>query len=466
MPETRAALAPKAATFRRALWIALFLLTVSAAVGRGEDKYTLEEPVDDSRVFGIGMRMDVNGKVQTRDEKNQVVDLPLNVTAALSYRERRLLGLGASAEGLRAVREYEQAQVDITVSDEQSTVKLPDALKLMVAQGRSGGIELYSLGGLLSAQELDLVTPPCDSLGFIALLPLAPVEVGEEWEPAPWVAQFLARLEASTTSKLKCKLTKVADGAAEITFNGAVKGAVQGTPSDVQLSGSIDYDLKLKCITGAALQQTEKRDVGAVSPGLDVTARLKILRKPASVPGRVTEERVLDASLAAPPDTAMKLRFETPWSLSLLHPRDWHLFQMTEQVAIFRLLDQGLFVAQCNLSPIPSAKAGEHTSEQVFQNDIQQSLGERLKVMGTGETVASTDGYHVYRITAEGVIGERPLTWIYYLVADPTGRQASVMFAVDTPLVKKLADRDREFVKSLRFGPPKTTSLLGNQSSR
>lgn len=452
-----------AGIWRRTMLVWLCGWALGAAAG---ETYTLEEPVDDNRVYGIGMRMDVTGKVQTRSEKNELVDLPLSVTAAISYRERRMLGLGAAAESLRSVREYEQAQVDIEVADEKSTVKLPDALKLMAAQGRSSGAELYSLGGILSAQELDLVTPPCDSLGFIALLPLAPVEVGEEWKPAPWVAQFLARLEATETSELTCKLVKVENGAAEISFTGSAKGAVQGTPSQVTLAGSIDYDLKLKCITGAALRQTEKRDVGAVSPGLDVSARLRILRKPAQVAGRVSEVKVLDVAMTAPPDAAMKLRFESPWTLSLLHSRDWHLFQQNEQVAIFRLLDQGLFVTQCNLSPIPSAKAGEHTSEQVFQNDIQQSLGTRLKVLGAGETLKSADDYYIYRITAEGVIGERPLTWIYYLIAAPSGRQASVMFAIDTPLVEKLGQRDREFVQSIRFGAPRTTSLLGNGSTR
>jgi len=437
------------------LWLILLSGSVSAA-----EKYTLEEPVDDARAYGIGMRVDVNGKVQTRGADNQPTDLPLHVTAAISYRERRMLGPGTGAETYRSVRDYETAQVDIEVSDEKTSSKLPDPLKLIVAQGRASGLELYSLGGLLSAQELELVTPPCDSLGFIALLPLAPVEVGEEWTPAPWVAQFIARLEASTKSELKCQLVKVKDGIAAVSFQGSVKGAVQGTPSEVSFTGTFDYDLKGQCIVDAQLQQTEKRDIGAVSPGLDVKANLRILRKPAQVPGRVADPQVVDVALLPAPATALHLRFESPWNLSLLHGRDWHLFQQTEQVAIFRLLDQGLFVTQANLSPIPSAKPGEHTSEATFQNDIQRSLGDKLKVLGSGETIPTTDGRYIYRITAEGAIAERAVTWIYYLCADAAGRQASVMFAIDTPLLEKLAQRDREFVQTLRFGAPQVTKLL------
>lgn len=440
-------------------------LTFSSALAAA-DKVTLEEPVDDIRVYGVGMRVDVHGKVQTQGPGNKTVDLPLNVTASLSYRERRMLGLGAGAEALRGVREYEQAQVDIEIAEEKTSTRLPDALKLVVAQGKSSGLDLYSLGGILSPQELELITPPCDSLGFIALLPPASVDIGEEWTPPVWVPQFLARLEATTLAEMKCKLVSVKDGAAEIRFTGQAKGAVQGTPSEVTLSGSIDYDIKQQCITSAELTQTEKRAVGAVTPGLDVSARLRILRKPAQVPGRVNDPRVVDLALNAPPESALHLRFESPWNLSLLHSRDWHLFQQTPQVAIFRLLDQGLFVAQCNLSPIPSAKPGERTSPETFQSDIRQSLGANLKVLGAGETIPSKEGYSTYRITAQGAIGDRPLTWIYYLLADPSGRQASVLFSVDTPLVEKLADRDRQLVNSLQFGPPKTTSLLSPGTAR
>lgn len=446
-------------------WMLLWL-TVLAGPTIAAEKYTLEEPVDDNRVYGIGMRVDVHGKVQTRGADNMAVDLPLTVTAAISYRERRMLGPGAASEAYRSVRDYDTAQVDIEVAEEKTTTKLPDPLKLMVAQGRTNGLELYSLGGLLSAQELELVTPPCDSLGFIALLPLAPVEISEEWTPAPWVAQFLARLEASTKSELKCRLIKVQGDIASVSFQGSVKGAVQGTPAEVSLSGSFDYDLMAKCIVEAELQQTEKREIGAVSPGLDVQARLRVLRKPAQVPGRVADPKVIDVALLPPPNTAVKLRFESPWNLSLLHSRDWHLFQQTEQVAIFRLLDQGLFVTQANLSPIPSAKPGEHTSEATFQNDIQRSLGDKLKVLGSGETLPTTDGRYIYRITAEGAIAERAVTWIYYLCADAAGRQASVMFAIDTPLLEKLAQRDRDFVQTLRFGAPQVTKLLETGPAR
>jgi hypothetical protein len=445
---------------------ALVLCCLFGATTLAADKYRLEEPVDDTRVFGIGMRLDVHGKVQTRGEENKTIDLPLTASAAISYRERRLLGPGADAEGLRSARDYEQAQVDIAVDEEKTTVLLPDALKLAVAQGRTSGLEIYSLGGLLSAQELELLTPPSDSLGLIALLPTSEVDVGEEWSPPRWVGQFLARLEAATKSEVTCKLASVENNIAKVTFSGTVTGAVQGATSEVTLVGSFDYDLQSKSIRSADLQQTEKRSVGVVSVGLDISARLRLLRKPAQVAGRVANVAVIDAATPEPPASALLLRFESPWSLGLLHARQWHLFKQTEQVAIFRLLDRGLFLAQCNLSPIPSAKPGDHTSAEVFEGDIRQSLGTRLKTLGQAEVVPTTDRRFIQRVTADGVIGDRKLTWIYYLLADPSGKQASLMFALDAEQLEKLGLRDREFVQSVRFGAPATTAILKSPPAR
>lgn len=438
----------------------LWCLACGAALARADDKFRLEEAIDDTRVFGVGLRLDVNGKVQTRGDDNKPLDLPLHAAAAISYRERRLVGIGAGAETLRAVRDYEQAQVDIEISEEKTQVRLPDALKLSVVQGQPGGLDVYSLGGAFSAQELDLLTPPCDSLGLTTLLPRSEVAVGEEWSPASWVAQFLARLEAASKAEMKCRLVSVQNEVAKISFAGQVTGAAQGAPSEVRLEGTVDYDLKTKSIVSADVQQTEKRAIGAVSVGLDVAARLRLLRKPAQVPGRVAHQTVLDAAAADPPPTALALRFESPWGFSLLHGRQWHLFKQTEQVAILRLLDEGLFVAQCNLAPIAAAKPGGHTSPEVFQNDVRQALGGRLKTLGEPERIPTKDGRHVFRVVAQGEVGERKLTWIYYLCADPTGKQASLLFSLDTDLVEKLGERDRELVHSLRFGAPAVTAIL------
>ena len=57
-------------------------------------------------------------------------------------------------------RDYEITQAEITVADQKTNSQLDDRLKLMVAQGRPEGVELYSLSGPLTSHEVDLLRAP------------------------------------------------------------------------------------------------------------------------------------------------------------------------------------------------------------------------------------------------------------------------------------------------------------------
>ena len=137
----------------------------------------------------------------------------------------------------------------------------------------------------------------------------------------------------------------------------------------------------------------------------------------------------------------------------MLHSRAWHLFHETDKMVIFRLLDQGALIAQCNISSIATVKPGMHTSEAEFQTDIRSALGENLKSIDSVKTLPTSDGRYVLQVTATGKTGDRPMTWLYYLVADPSGRQASFQVTVDASHLENLANREREFIDSIRFLP-------------
>ena len=47
------------------------------------------------------------------------------------------------------------------------------------------------------------------------------------------------------------------------------------------------------------------------------------------------------------------------------------------------------------------------------------------------------------------------MRWIYYLVAEPQGRQAAFTFTVEQKLVERFADADKPIVQSLRFAAAK-----------
>ena len=354
---------------------------------------------------------------------------------------------------MRSVREYETATADIQVGESKSTTRLPDSLKLIVAQGRTEGVELYSLSGLLTGDELNLIRSPADSLALISLLPGKELSVGETWTVSGWAFQMLTSLDAVVKGELVCTLASVEKGIAKITMAGDLEGATVGSLTEVKVSGFFLYNLEGKYISDTDFVQTETRTVGPVSPGLDITARIRLLRQPAKVPGRLADAKIIDNAANDAGDAAKSLRFESPWNISIQHGRQWHECTIDEKMAIFRMLDDGNFIAECSLTHISPAKPGEHLSEQVFLSDIRRSLGDQFRTMSKGDIIPASDRKFIYQVTAEGVDGERPVTWVFYLVADPSGRQASLKFEVDTASYDKLAKQDRELVNSLMFGP-------------
>lgn len=414
---------------------------------------SLAEPPENGRVFDVRAELRVEGKLEVATGPGRTATLPIEVDAQANYLERRLSGTGRDARTLRSLRQYSRAESKIVVDKETSFYRLRPQRGRIIAQGTFAGIERHSPAGPLMRIELDLLRMPGDSLAVLGLLPDGPVQPGDEWTPAGWVAPLLADLEAAAKSELTCKLDSISGDIATISFQGKLEGANDGAETSIALAGSFGFDIRNGHVRSLALRQTEKRVPGAVSPGLEVTATMKLVRTPASVSGPLTDEVARSIPLDPPPG-ALLLEFQAPGETMFLHDRGWHLFKQAGKVAILRLVDQGSFIAQCNVASIPAAGPGEHTPPEQFQRDIQTSLGERFGAFAESRRIDTGDGRFLFRVTAVGTSGETAMTWIYYLCADPSGRQVSFVFAAESELKDRLGDRPDEIVRSVRFLPP------------
>lgn len=424
------------------------------------ESYRLDEPITDARVYAVTSRVDVEGRLETLDASNKTRTLKLEANGSLGYRERRLSGTGRDAQALRTLRFYDEADARVTVESNVTSMRLPDDRRLIVAQGERDGATVYSPSGPLTFRDVELLRTPADSLALLALLPDEPVVVGEKWRPETWALQMLTGTDAVLKSALTCELESVADGTARVRFAGELEGANQAAQTEIELSGRYDYDLKRGYIKRLELKQREKASAGPVAPALEVTAKVVLERTLSDDAGP------LSASVASripldPDPSLMLLRFDAPGGVRFHHDRGWHLFHQTGEVAILRLIDEGSFVAQLNVTRIPDAEPGRHTSEVKFQQDIRESLGGKLSRIEKAEQLETEDGRFLYRVTATGeVLGaaedgkkakQIPMTWTYYLCAAPSGRQVSLLFAVETELLEKLDERDLEIVSGLEF---------------
>jgi hypothetical protein len=180
-------------------------------------------------------------------------------------------------------------------------------------------------------------------------------------------------------------------------------------------------------------------------------------------PGRLTDQ-FASANSLQPDDSQLLLQFDAePWGMNFRHGRDWYVFQAilesNPKVVILRLMDQGSLICQCNISPVPAAPAGEHASLDQFEADIAEALGDNLERIVSRDEIPSDDERKIFRFVTEGHIQvagnagavEIGMQWIYYLVAAPSGKQVSAVFAIEPAYLETLAGRDVEMMRRVRF---------------
>ena len=428
-----------------------------------DDAYSLEEPDTDSRPRMTTVQVAIEGDVVTNSGGGKTLRHDLNASAAYRFTERRLPGGGRDAKEFRSVRAFTQAAVRTKISDRLSESSLHPTLRIIAVNGRREGLQRYSPTGLLTRESLDLLDVPGDPLAVAALLPDRDVEIGEEWKPADWAVQMLTAMEAVEESSMSCTLASVEGDTGRVTFSGNAAGVRLGAPSNIDLEGEFDYDFKDKLITKIRLNQKEKAAIGTVTPGIDTQVRVTVDRTLTEADGGLTEAVLESLPLEPPPERLPLILNAEPWRLRLVHGRSWHVFhasyENTPKVVILRLLEQGSFLCQCNFSPVASVEAGRHTPLAEYEASIQQALGEQFQEFAERTEVPTEDGRKIFRVTAVGNYqvpeGDEvkivPMSWTYYLVTHPSGRQVSFVFAVEPKMRESLADRDVRLVESLLF---------------
>ncbi|MEX0726242.1 MAG: hypothetical protein WD065_08235 [Planctomycetaceae bacterium] len=441
----------------------LLLLIGSLTAPVLADAVTLTESVNDARVFEVEGTVDITGTLETPVGQGKSQSLPLKAKGTIHFKERRLPGSGRNAESLRQFREYlPDVGSEIEVRKQIASLRLRPSRRLMIAQGRREGTEYFTPLGTLLYNELELLQFPGETLCCLGMLPVNPVEAGETWQPESWVVQMLTATEAVIKSELTCTLVKVDAKQATISYTGQVEGADDGAEGTVVVNGEFIYDLEQHHIAGLKQEQSETRSIGAVSPGLKVTAKTAWTRKPTNDTGKLTDDQADRIPLDPQPEWLL-LSMESPWNIRFDYDRNWHLFHETDKAAVFRLVEDGSVVAQFNVTNIADTAAGQHTSEEIFQADIRESLGDRLKEITQAEQLKTDDGRFLYRVTAVGVAktkndsGEEKsidITWFYYLCAAPAGEQVAFVFSVESSLIEQLANRDLGIVQSLQFVKP------------
>jgi len=451
---------------RRQLRVYLSLCCLACGVSefcsmaRSADRYDLGLTTEARPTFAVTSDIKLAGKFYTHADDPQTRRWTLTSAASYRYRERRFPGSGPRAAAFRSLRLYDKAESRIQVGQRTTSLQLHPQLKLIVACGQADGVELFSARHLFRRADLELLSVPGDSLAIQALLPRKPVSVGDTWQATDWGLQMLCDLDALISGRLTCELKSVEQNLARIDLQGTASGATAGAEAKLTIEGHCLFDVRQQSFRELHLTQTEQRNPGTVSPGMDITADVVCKWSPVS-----TDPALSDAAAAAipvkPPPAMQQLSFVIPESIRFRHTRNWHVFHQSRDTTILRLLDRGRLVAQCDITLLPAAQPGQHLPESKFVADIRESLGNQLERLGPGQSTTADNKLFRFRIVAEGRNSGQKVRWIYYLLADRSGRQTALMFRVAESERGRFAAQDQQIAASLEFLPrsprPRTT---------
>lgn len=435
----------------------LLLLTAGTQIGSAQNEqpeessrptYVLNESNLPGKTFAVEYDLDVTGQVEERVPDNETRTFKIESTATLKYSERHLPSAGRNEAALRSIRFFDQHQTDVTIGDRKTELRLPQKNRLFVVEGRNFELLYYPPSALLSANVLEQLRIPFDSLASLGLLPRTAVKQGDTWKPETWALQLLTGVEAILKQECLCTLTKVDGNIAFVKFEGKVSGGRFGAATAVRFIGQYEFDLDRKYLRDLVVSQTEKSSISPVSPGLDVAANIHFTRTPQSSHPQLTDK--LAESIPLDPDPVrLLLAYTSPWEARLLHTRNWHV--IPGKFVLLRLMDSGSLITQGTMMGLPKMEPGKHVPEEQFQKDIVRSLGKKLSKVQSAEEIETTDGRFLYRVIANGNSNGRAMTWIYYLAAHPDGRQVSFVFSTESELMETLNERDIDLIRTIQW---------------
>jgi hypothetical protein len=115
------------------------------------------------------------------------------------------------------------------------------------------------------------------------------------------------------------------------------------------------------------------------------------------------------------------------------------------------MIDQGVLIAQCNISSLPDLAAGKRVQLPEFQADIEKALGKNFGQFVEASQQRSERGHRVLRAVVSGLASELPIQWVYYHLSDDKGRQTALVFTMEAKLVEKFAGADESIVGTFEF---------------
>ncbi len=423
-------------------------------------------------LFRVRIEMDVEGNLTVPNNplvsKRKAATLPLKSRAVVDY-EERVMGLIADRTAQAAERYYHEAVTRGTIGKHQKSLELRDAMRRLNV-GRDGSQWLtYSPDGFLTDLEVDLLSLPTSSLAVDALLPMDPIRpdhafrVGDRFQPDKSVLAAFLSLAAVNDCGVTGEVITIESDQVRVNYQGRVEGSVGGVPTSIDLVGKLVFDRQTMTTQWLAIAINEKREIGTLEPGFEVSATIRMIRKPLAAATRLPAAAALEAAAKVPPERLYRELTSSAVGFAVLMDRRWKMMADAAGASMIRMIEDDRGIAQCDFRPLGSLAAGRQLTMAAMVADVKQSLGDRFAAVLESREEINQAGLRVLRVTAQGAVESIPIQWVFLHFSDDSGRRLLATMTVGGNYLDTFAGADVQLGSSLRLLPldDETTTVAG-----
>lgn len=451
---------------RRRLLAAAAAATLFSISGRRADAAAFSA-ASGPELCRVRMTIQLNGTVRVPKGQTHSSDeartLPLEAESVVDYEERVTRDDEGRAAAAR--RYYHTAESSSVVKQQSQKLQIRNEARQVVAREQSGRFTVYGDQNHLTHDELQLLSVPVEPLAVERLLASQEIEVGSQWKPAAADLATLFNLDAVQQSDVSAKVNSIEDREAKLEMSGTLKGSVDGVATSIQMISKFTLDQRQKTITWFAVSMREQREIGKAEPGFDVTAQIRVIRKPLEEPTAIqTDEPVVLEQEIPPQQQLVLLTSDSGWEM--LGDRRWRPMSDGKLLTVLRMIDQDRLIAGCNVQPLPPLPEGQHLSLEGFEEDIRAALGDRLDEIAEASQQATPQGVRVLRCVVLGRVQEVPIQWVYLHFSDDSGRRSSAIVTMDGARAEEYAAADVQMSESFRFTTPEEPEQPADGTSR
>lgn len=424
----------------------------------------LPSPIDRERdLFRVRMQIDVNGNVNLA--KDPMIPnspkqlLPITGKITLDYEERYLRPVGASADSpiIAAERHYHEATGTSTLNRTTNETTLRDSLDSIKVRRDQLPETIYSDDDYLAHQEVELLRTPVASCAIDSLVPMKNLRVGEKAEVPSRTLASVFNLTSIAASDVQTELLVADADDTKLQMRGKIEGSVAGVPTQLRILGKLTLDPKSRAITWAAIAVHETREIGNAEPGFDVTATIRMIRKPLAKPERLPlVAAVVDFDQAPPRDRLLMNIGSEFVGVTALLDRRWRIMKDASGEAILRMIENDRSIAQLNLRPLPRLGEGEQWTLEAFELDVKRKLGDRFGEILQSQSAVTDSGLRMLRVVATGQVQGVPIQWIMMHFSDDEQHRVVATLTMDGESVPKLDGSDVQLAASLQLTNPRS----------